>query len=183
MTNLIQNLLMPKSLAEHLSEARRAIPVGDRDLQPNATAPINDHVDLSEYRPITSQERAILTAMLHNGGPKALAFLPQLEGMMVKSDCICGCPSIAFAPPPDETRIDFPHQNIVADMFGYTTEGPHNDAADLVGLILWQAGGKLTSLELYDFADRAEGEPYPLPILESLHPTVFEKPGAPGSQS
>jgi hypothetical protein len=174
---------MPKSLASLLSEVRRAIPVGDRDAQANATAPITDHVDLTDYRPITPQEKALLTAMLHSTTPPATAFLPQLEGMLVKSGCTCGCPSIDFAPPPDETRIAFPHQNIVSDMFGYTTEGPHNDAEHLVGLILWQAGGKLTSLEVYDFADRGLSEPYPLPILETLHAANFNQPGTPDSES
>jgi hypothetical protein len=70
---------MPKSLASLLSEVRRAIPVGDRDAQANATAPIRDHVDLTDYRPITPQEKALLTAMLHSTTPPATAFLPQLE--------------------------------------------------------------------------------------------------------
>lgn len=160
---------MPKSLAEHLAEVRRAIPIGDRDAQASATAPITDHVDLSEYRPITPHEKAIVTTMLQSSGPAALAFVPQLEGMMVSPGCTCGCPSLYFAPPPDETRVDFPHRNIVSDMYGYTTEGTHNDAEDLVGLILRQAGGKLSGLEVYDFADRGKGQPYPLPIVETLY--------------
>ncbi|MEZ2348161.1 hypothetical protein [Terriglobus sp. RCC_193] len=68
-----------RSLASLLSEVRRAIPVGDHEAQANATAPIKDHVDLSEYRPITPQEKSLLTAMLHGSGPATLAFLPQLE--------------------------------------------------------------------------------------------------------
>ncbi|HEY9139215.1 MAG TPA: hypothetical protein VIM67_13155, partial [Terriglobus sp.] len=67
---------MPKSLASLLSEVRRAIPVGDRDAQANATAPITDHVDLTDYRSITPQEKALLTAMLHSATPPATAFLP-----------------------------------------------------------------------------------------------------------
>lgn len=64
---------MPKSLAQHLSEVRRAIPVGDRDAQANTTAPITDHVDLTDYRPITPQEKAILTAMLQLEGATAIS--------------------------------------------------------------------------------------------------------------
>ncbi|SDF67212.1 hypothetical protein [Terriglobus roseus] len=178
---------MPKSLAEHLSEVRRAIPVGDRDAQANSTAPINDHVDLSQYRPITPQEKALLTAMLHSSGPEALAFLPQLEDMMVKhSECTCGCPSLEFAPPPDETRTAYRYSNIVADMYGYANDVPPETNHGMMGLILWQAGGKLTGLEAYDLAGRPEGKPYPLPDLETIHTaeqTSTHGPGAPGSRS
>jgi hypothetical protein len=51
---------MSKSLADYLSEVRRAIPVGQvlGDPHATATAPINDSVDLSKYRPVTPQEQA-----------------------------------------------------------------------------------------------------------------------------
>lgn len=43
------------------------------------------------------------------------------------------------------------------------------EAADgLVGLILWQAGGKLTGLEAYDLAGREPPRPYELPSQETL---------------
>jgi len=177
---------MHKSLAEHLSEVRRAIPVGDHAPQTNVTAPINDHVDLTDYRPITPQEKAIVTAMLHSSDPAALAFLPQLEGMLVIPNCTCGCPSITFAPPPDDTRIPFPHQNIVADMYGYANDMPPEANNGMMGLILWQAGGKLSGLEIYDLAGRPEGRPYPLPNVETIHTaeqTSTHKRASPGSRS
>jgi hypothetical protein len=41
------------------------------------------------------------------------------------------------------------------------------EASDgLVGLILWQAGGKLTGLEAYDLAGR--DQPFELPMPETL---------------
>ena len=140
----------------------------DRDAQENATAPITDHVDLTDYRPITPQEKALLTAMLHSATPPATAFLPQLEGMLVTSNCTCGCPSLHFAPPPEGMRIHF-RANMVAEMFGYSTNG-FTDTADIyVHLMLHQAGGKLTGLEAYDLAGRTDCQPYPLPIPATLH--------------
>lgn len=46
-------------------------------------------------------------------------------------------------------------------MTGEATDG-------LVGLILWQAGGKLTGLEAYDLAEREPPTPYELPRPETL---------------
>jgi len=153
-----------------------------RDTQANATAPITDHVDLTDYRPITPQEKALLTAILHSTTPSATVFLPQLEGMLVKhSGCPCGCPSLTFAPPPDETRITFPHQNIVADMYGYADDVPPEANHGMMGLILWQAGGKLTSLEAYDLAGRPDGNPYPLPTLETIHTAEETSTKGPGT--
>ena len=152
---------MSKSLAEYLSEVRRAIPTSDRQTDAQPTVPINDAVDLSTYRLLAPEEKAVIGAMLNQGGPKEHGFLSQLEDMMVQRSCTCGCPSLAFAPPPDDTRIDLYRQNIVAEMTGEATDG-------LVGLILWQAGGKLTGLEAYDLAGREPPTPYELPKPETL---------------
>jgi len=63
---------MSKSLADYLSEVRRVIPVGQvlSDPHATATAPINDSVDLSKYRPVTPQEQAVIAAMLNGDGPE-----------------------------------------------------------------------------------------------------------------
>jgi hypothetical protein len=169
---------MPKSLAEFLSEVRRAIPVGNRNAQAKATAPITDDVDLSEYRPITPQEKALLTGLLHSSDPAALAFLPQLEGMLAHPNCTCGCPTMALAIAEQHPRTSF-RGNIVADMLGEASDGT-------VGLLLFQAGGKLTCLEAYDLAGRTGR--YEFPPAESIYPFEAasnqpQKPGAPGSQS
>jgi hypothetical protein len=152
---------MSKSLADYLSEVRRAIPVGEVRHDPKAetTAPISDKVDLCKYRHLTSAEKDVLRAMLIQAGSEANGFLPQLDEMMVQSNCTCGCPSLAFAPPPESKRIDVYRQNIVAEMTGEASDGT-------VGLILWQAGGKLTGLEAYDLAGR--DRPFELPIPQTL---------------
>ena len=152
---------MSRSLAEYLAEVRRAIPTGERQEYAQSTASINDTVDLSTYRLLAPQEKAVIEALLNQSGPKEHAFLPQLEDMMVQRRCTCGCPSLAFAPPPDGTRIDLYHRNIVAEMTGEAMDG-------LVGVILWQAWGQLTGLEAYDLAGREPPTPYQLPRAETL---------------
>jgi hypothetical protein len=157
---------MSKSLANYLSEVRRAIPVREIRHDPKAetTAPITDEVDISKYRLVTSAEKTVIRIMLEQAGSKANGFLSQLEDMMVRSSCTCGCPSLAFAPPPESKRIDLYRQNIVAEMMGEASDGT-------VGLILWQAGGKLTGIEAYDLAGREPPTPYELPRSDTL--TVF----------
>jgi hypothetical protein len=152
---------MSKSVAEHLAEVRRAIPVEAGLADARSAAPINEEVDLSTYRPLEQRERAVIAAMLRQSGPKEQEFLPQLDGLLVQRGCTCGCPSLSFAPPPDGTRIDLYPQNIVADMTGEAVDG-------LVGLILWQAGGKLTGLEAYDLAGRSDATQYQLPKPETI---------------
>jgi hypothetical protein len=152
---------MSKSLAEYLAEVRRAIPVEAGLEDAGSTAPINEKVDLSTYRPLEERERAVIAAMLSQCGPKEQEFLPQLDGLMVQRGCTCGCPSLSFAPPPDGTRIDLYRQNIVADKTGEAVDG-------LVGLLLWQAGGKLTGLEAYDLAGRQDATQYQLPKPETV---------------
>ena len=98
--------------------------------------------------------------MLERSDPKESGFLSHLEDMMVRSSCTCGCPSLAFAPPPEGKRIDSHRQNIVAEMTGEASDGT-------VGLILWQAGGKLAGLEAYDLAGREPRAPYELPKSET----------------
>ncbi|HTV10150.1 MAG TPA: hypothetical protein VMD97_13990 [Candidatus Aquilonibacter sp.] len=152
---------MSKSLAEYLAEVRRAIPAHGSPADTHSTAPINEDVDLSKYRPLELQEKAVIAAMLYQSGPKEQEFLTQLDGLMVQRGCTCGCPSLSFAPPPEGTRVNLYRQNIVADMTG--------EAGDsLVGLILWQAGGKLTGLEAYDLAGRDPTTPYELPKPETI---------------
>lgn len=152
---------MSKSLAEYLAEVRRAIPVEPSLADSGSTAPISEDVDLSTYRPLAEHERNVIAAMLRRSGPREQEFLPQLDGLMVQRGCTCGCPSLSFAPPPEGTRIDLHRQNIVVDMTGESVDG-------LVGLILWQAGGKLTGLEAYDLAGRQDATQYHLPKPETI---------------
>jgi hypothetical protein len=150
---------MHRSLAEYLAEARRAIPVKDHSVPTGTapTAPITD--DLTAYRPLTSEERSFLMWLLEHGVPGATAFLPQLEGMLVKNSCTCGCPSISLHVERDDKLVESPYL-MLADQIG-TVEN------QLVGVILRQEGGRLVDLELYDLEglDRKFG----LPDVSTLH--------------
>jgi hypothetical protein len=79
---------MHRSLAEHLAEVRRAIPTKDRapltEVEP--TAPIT--TDLTEYRPLTSEERFFL---VQRGGRLIGLELYDIEGL----DRTFGFPDVA----------------------------------------------------------------------------------------
>lgn len=152
---------MRKSLAEHLAEVRRAIPTRGREASADeqATACIQGP-DLSNYRPLSSEERDFLTHLLQNAEPDATAFLPQLEGMLAQASCTCGCPTISLAVAQHHPPV--PYRNrFVADMVGGSADA-------MVGILLIQAGGKLLELEVYAFGDITG--PFGLPEPKTLQP-------------
>lgn len=152
---------MPKSLAEHLAEVRRAIPTRRHEASADeqVTASIQGP-DLSTYRPLSTEERDFLTHLLQHAQPDATAFLPQLEGMLAKANCTCGCPTISLAVAQHHTPVSFP-KRFVADMVGGSADA-------MVGILLIQAGGKLVELEVYAFGDITA--PFSLPAPETLQP-------------
>ena len=150
---------MPKSLAEHLAEVRRAIPTRERErgADEQATAP-SQGPDLSKYRPLTPEEKAFLTYLLQHAQPDATAFLPQLEGMLAYPSCTCGCPSIDLAVAPGHAPILYP-KKFVVDVLGGMEAFP-------IGAMLAQADGRLSYLEVYSLIGN-EG-PFGLPAVETL---------------
>jgi hypothetical protein len=48
-------------------------------------------------RPATDQERSFILWLLQHSENDAQRFIPQLDGLIVASKCICGCPTIDFA--------------------------------------------------------------------------------------
>ena len=149
---------MPKSLDEQLAEVRRAIPAKDRSPQTSSqdTAPIHD--DFSAYRPITPQEHAFLTALLHLAQPDATTFLPQLEGIRALPNCTCGCPSMRLGVSPEQTPVCYPNR--------FVYDGTAGTKDDPLGIILFQAGGKLTELEIYAMGHITG--PFGFPPLETI---------------
>ena len=112
---------------------------------------------------MTLEERNLIEWLLLNGEPGASEFLPQLETAHVYSGCSCGCPTINIEVP-DSIRAAQARSNILADFVADVGENP-------VGVILFQAGGRLSGLEIYAFGDPPI--PFGLPDPSALH--LFEK--------
>lgn len=114
-------------------------------------------------RSLTLEERNLIEWLLLHGVPGASEFLPQLEAAHVHWGCSCGCPTINIEVP---ASIPAAHarSNTLADFVADVGENP-------VGVILFQAGGRLSGLEIYAFGDPPI--PFGLPHPSMLH--LFEK--------
>jgi hypothetical protein len=112
----------------------------------------------SQHRPITVKERTLIDWLLRHGHPGSERFLEQLDSLVVVWKCSCGCPTVNFAregnPAPHEA------EHILADYLA-TVNGED------VGVILFQRGGRLSSLEVYSRA--GTDKPFGLPELETLY--------------
>ncbi len=155
-----------RSLSDYLAEVHRGIPSPNvtPPLQQDMTAPIAE--DLSNFRMLSAEESALLTWLLEHGVEGSDQFLCQLPFMKAEPSCSCGCPSLALrvighVPP----ILNQPR--MIADYLGKVD-------GKLVGLILWNAGGQLSELEVYDLegVDRTFG----LPAIETLEKAVWEAP-------
>lgn len=112
----------------------------------------------SQHRPITVKERALIDWLLRHGNPGSDQFLEQLDSLTVVWKCSCGCPTVNFAREGKPVPLEAKH--ILADYLA-TVDG------EGVGIILFQRGGRLSSLEVYSQAgtDRLFG----LPEIETIY--------------
>jgi len=96
--------------------------------------------------------------MLDKGKPEARAFFPQLQGILVKSSCACGCPSIGLSVRP-EHALAYASERILVSA--------HSDSErSCIGLILWTENGKFADLEVWEAG--VDKRPYELPAVESF---------------
>src|SRR5712671_4831879 len=93
-----------------------------------------------ENRPVTASECCLVEWLLQHGNPVSDQFLKQVAYLVVVSKCSCGCPTVNFAQEGDAVAQDAEH--ILADYLA-TANGQD------VGVILFQRGGRLSSLEVY----------------------------------
>lgn len=112
-----------------------------------------------QNRPITDEERSLIDWLLNHGVPGAEKFLPQVDSLVVVSRCTCGCPTVDFSASGEAVPHESDH--ILADYLASV------DGQD-VGVILFQRGGRLISLEVYSTA--GSDKPFGLPKIETLHP-------------
>ncbi len=156
---------MQRSLSEYLAEVRRAIPTKDRPASTDATQTAPVTTDLSEYRALNPEEHSFLTWLLGHGATGSNAFLPQLEGILAKQWCPCGCPSISLHVEGDDKIVTSPHDHMLVDLIG-KVEG------HLVSVTLRQRQGRLVGLELSDL-EGVLGE-FGLPDVNTLY--LFDSP-------
>lgn len=122
-------------------------------------------------RPLTPEELDLLRWMFANGSEDLRTFEPQLDGMLASSWCDCRCPSIRLviadgAPPGRDIG-----QSIIGDFEGKTPRG------ELVGVLLFQRGGKLELLEVYTCdaqLPHEDSSEWGLPTTDSMVPLVWE---------
>jgi hypothetical protein len=111
-----------------------------------------------ENRPVTAKERSLIEWLLRHGNPGSEQFLQQVDSLVVVSKCSCGCPTVYFAQQDESMAEDAEH--ILADYLA-TVNGED------VGVILFQRGGRLSSLEVYSQA--GTDKPFGLPELETMY--------------
>ncbi|MGA8773753.1 MAG: hypothetical protein WBQ00_01430 [Terriglobales bacterium] len=112
----------------------------------------------SLHRLITVKERALIDWLLRHGNPGSERFLEQLDSLIVVWKCSCGCPTVNFA----DEGMPVPHEaeHILADFLA-TVDGED------VGIILFQRGGRLSSLEVYSQA--GTDKRFGLPEIETIY--------------
>ena len=110
-------------------------------------------------RAITSEEDALIRWLLDHGAVDPEPFKSQLSDITVASICNCGCPTIYFAYKGEPVTRKGEH--LIVD---YLATVEDKDA----GVMLFECGGYLSSLEVYTCA--GTDKPFGLPEIESFFP-------------
>jgi hypothetical protein len=111
-------------------------------------------------RPLSEDEEKLLRRLLEQS-EAAKSFLPQLRGMKATRSCTCGCPSITLFPETDGPFGQGNAEKILSDQTGYTEDGK------LVGLMVFQGGGRLFGLEVYSLDGEGGPLEFGLPVPDS----------------
>jgi len=108
-------------------------------------------------RPLTPQERDLVRWLLEHGHSDTSHLLPQIDRLSVFERCSCGCPTVYFAF--DGVPVARKGEQLISDWLA-AVDG------DGVGVMLFQSGNKISSLEVYSLAGTVE--PFGLPAIESI---------------
>lgn len=110
-------------------------------------------------RPIGPAEAELVLWLLTRAGQRsgADALATQVAGLLVASQCDCGCPSVDFLVEGLSATA-----SIVAEAEGQALDGTQ------LGVILWARAGRLSGLEVYDLGDSVTRA---LPRPEHLYPS------------
>jgi hypothetical protein len=110
-----------------------------------------------ESRALTLHELELIGWLIEHGNAGEGNFKSQLSDLTVASKCECGCPTIDFA----HNRVAVTHkgERLIADYLA-TVKGMD------VGVMLFESGGYLSTLEVYSLA--GTNEAFGLPEMDSL---------------
>ena len=111
-----------------------------------------------QNRPITAEERILIEWLLRHGKAGSERFLEQVDSLRVVARCLCGCPTVNFSP--ERAPVAHEPEHILADYLA-TVDGED------VGVILFQRGGRLSSLEVY--SQTGNDKPFGLPETETIY--------------
>lgn len=109
-------------------------------------------------RAITTEERVLIEWLLQHGKPGSQEFLEQVQSLRVVAKCLCGCPTVNFAEQGE--RVAHEREHILADYLA-TVNGED------FGVMLFQRGGRLSSLEVYSQAGTEKS--FGLPAIKDLY--------------
>jgi hypothetical protein len=108
-------------------------------------------------RAITSEEDGLIRWLLDHSDIDPGPFKSQLSDITVASKCNCGCPTIDFAYKGEPVTRKGEH--LIADYLATVKDQE-------VGVMLFETGGYLSSLEVYSCA--GADKPFGLPEIKSL---------------
>jgi len=108
-------------------------------------------------RPLTIQERDLVRWLIEHAHKNAEHLLPQVERLTVAGKCNCGCPTVDFAL--DGELVNRKGERMISDWLAEVDGDP-------VGVMLFEANGKISTLEVYSCA--GSEKPFGLPAIESI---------------
>ena len=118
---------------------------------------VTNHYREPLKRPLTQHERDLIRWLIEHGDPGATHLLSQLDRLSVAGKCTCGCPTIDFEL--DGEIVSPKGERVVSDWLAKVDGEP-------VGVMLFEANGKINSLEVYSCS--GSKEPFGLPSIDSI---------------
>jgi hypothetical protein len=121
---------------------------------------VNDPALEALSRPLTEQERELITWLIDNGEYEDRHSLrAQVTRLSVRERCTCGCPTVYFAL--DGSPVPTQGERLVSDYLATVSSME-------VGVMLFETAGHLSSLEVYSCP--GTDQPFGLPDIASIRP-------------
>jgi hypothetical protein len=120
--------------------------------------PLSQGLEL-EVRPLKSSEVELIRWLLEHSQACHHHLTEQIPFLTVASKCNCGCPTIDFAL--NGTPVPRKGEKVISDFLGFVER-------ELVGVMLFETAGKLSTLEAYSCSGQLER--FDFPPISTLHP-------------